>query len=96
MVREPCATCAEKRRRPGSIFASGAKVCRQRNRRHLWFLTDCMPIKKRKLASGRVRVTGPGGEVLSKGTTSAKAASQERLLNMIKNGITPKGGWRNR
>jgi hypothetical protein len=55
-----------------------------------------MPIKKRRLPSGKVRVTGPGGEVLAKGTTEKNANSQERLLNMIKHGITPKGGWRNR
>lgn len=55
-----------------------------------------MPITKRKLKSGKYRVTGPGGEVTAKATTRKKALSQERLLNMIKHGVTPKGGWRKR
>lgn len=41
-----------------------------------------MPVKKQKLKSGKVRVSTPGG-VKAKGTTPAKAAAQERLLNAI-------------
>jgi hypothetical protein len=41
-----------------------------------------MPVTKKKLPSGKVKVTTPGG-VKSKGTTPAKAAAQERLLNAI-------------
>lgn len=41
-----------------------------------------MPVKKRKLPGGKVRVSTPGG-VKAKATTPAKAAAQERLLNAI-------------
>ena len=41
-----------------------------------------MPVTKRRLASGKVRVTTPGG-IKAKATTPAKAAAQERLLNAI-------------
>lgn len=41
-----------------------------------------MPVTKRRLSSGMVRVSTPGG-VKAKATTPAKAAAQERLLNAI-------------
>ena len=41
-----------------------------------------MPVTKRKLKGGKVQVRTPGG-VKSKGTTPAKAAAQERLLNAV-------------
>jgi hypothetical protein len=41
-----------------------------------------MPVKLRKLKSGKVRVSTPGG-VKAKATTPAKAKSQERLLNAV-------------
>ncbi len=41
-----------------------------------------MPVTKRKLKGGKVRVSTPGG-VKAKATTPAKAAAQERLLNAI-------------
>jgi hypothetical protein len=47
-----------------------------------------MPVKKRKLKSGKVRVSTPGG-VKAKATTPAKAKAQERLLNAIDHGFVP-------
>lgn len=41
-----------------------------------------MPVKIRKNKSGKYSVRTPGG-VKAKGTTLAKAKSQERLLNAI-------------
>lgn len=41
-----------------------------------------MPVKKKKLASGKVQVSTPHG-IKSYGTTPAKARAQERLLNAI-------------
>lgn len=41
-----------------------------------------MPVKIRKTSGGKYRVSTPNG-VKSKGTTKAKAESQERLLNAI-------------
>ena len=41
-----------------------------------------MPVKVRKTASGKYRVSTPHG-VKAKGTTKAKAASQKRLLNAV-------------
>ncbi len=41
-----------------------------------------MPVTKRKLPSGKARVSTPGG-VKAKATTPAKAKRQERLLNAI-------------
>lgn len=41
-----------------------------------------MPVTKRKLKSGKVRVSTPGG-LKAKSTTPAKAAAQERLLNAL-------------
>lgn len=49
-----------------------------------------MPVKKRKLKSGKVRVSTPGG-VKAKATTPAKAAAQERLLYGIEHGWKPTG-----
>ncbi len=48
-----------------------------------------MPVKTRRLKSGKVRVTTPGG-VKSKGTTAKKAAAQKRLLNALDHGWKPK------
>ena len=44
-----------------------------------------MPVKKRKLKSGKIRVTTPGG-VKSYGSTPENAAKQERLLNAVEHG----------
>ena len=41
-----------------------------------------MPVTKRRLPSGKVRVSTPGG-VRAKATTPAKAKRLERLLNAI-------------
>jgi len=41
-----------------------------------------MPVKIRKLKSGKVRVSTPGG-VKAKATTPAKARRQKRLLNAL-------------
>jgi hypothetical protein len=41
-----------------------------------------MPVKTRKLKSGKVRVSTPGG-VKSRATTPNKAAAQKRLLNAV-------------
>ncbi len=49
-----------------------------------------MPVKKRRLKSGKVRVSTPNG-VKAKATTPAKAAAQERLLNAIDHGWKPTG-----
>jgi hypothetical protein len=54
-----------------------------------------MPVKIRKLKSGKYRVSTPN-EVHAKGTTKKKAIAQERLLEMKEHGIVPKGGWRNK
>ena len=50
-----------------------------------------MPVKKRKLPGGKVKVTTPGG-VKAKGTTPEKAAAQERLLNAVEHGWKPTKG----
>lgn len=47
-----------------------------------------MPVTKRRLPSGKVRVSTPGG-VKAKATTPTKAAKQERLLNAIEHGFVP-------
>ena len=49
-----------------------------------------MPVTKRKLKSGKVRVSTPSG-VKAKATTPAKAAAQERLLNAVEHGWKPTG-----
>lgn len=41
-----------------------------------------MPVKTRKLKSGTVRVSTPGG-IKAKATTPKKAAAQKRLLNAV-------------
>jgi hypothetical protein len=41
-----------------------------------------MPVTKRRLGSGKVRVSTPGG-VKAKATTAKKAKAQERLLNAL-------------
>ena len=48
-----------------------------------------MPVKLRKLKSGKVRVSTPGG-VKAKATTLAKAKKQKRLLNAIEHGFKPR------
>ena len=48
-----------------------------------------MPVKITK-TDGKYRVSTPGG-TKSKGTTKAKAARQERLLNAVKHGFKPTG-----
>ena len=47
-----------------------------------------MPVRTRKLKSGKVRVSTPGG-VKAKATTPAKAAKQKRLLNAVDHGFRP-------
>ena len=47
-----------------------------------------MPVKTKKLPSGKVQVRTPGG-VKAKGTTPEKAAAQKRLLNAIEHGFVP-------
>ena len=49
-----------------------------------------MPVKLRKLPSGKVQVKTPGG-VKAKGTTPAKAEKQRRLLEGIERGWKPTG-----
>jgi hypothetical protein len=47
-----------------------------------------MPVRMRKLTSGKVRVSTPGG-VKAKATTAKKAKAQTRLLNAIEHGWKP-------
>jgi hypothetical protein len=47
-----------------------------------------MPVKTRKLKSGKVRVSTPGG-VKSYGSTPENAAKQKRLLNAVEHGWKP-------
>jgi len=47
-----------------------------------------MPVKIRKLKSGKYRVSTPRG-TKSKGTTKKKAKAQKRLLNAIDHGFKP-------
>lgn len=49
-----------------------------------------MPVKERKLKSGKVRVSTPGG-VKAKATTKEKADAQARLLRAIEHGWKPSG-----
>ena len=49
-----------------------------------------MPVKIKKLKSGKFQVRTPGG-VKSKGTTKTKAKSQERLLDAVDHGWRPTG-----
>lgn len=49
-----------------------------------------MPVKKRKLPSGKVRVSTPGG-VKAKATTPAKARRQANLLRGVEHGWRPTG-----
>lgn len=49
-----------------------------------------MPVTRRKLKSGKVRVSTPGG-VKAKATTVAKAGKQERLLRAVEHGWKPSG-----
>ncbi len=52
-----------------------------------------MPVKIKKLKSGKYRVSTPGG-VKAKGTTKEKAVKQRTIINMREHGIVPEGGWR--
>lgn len=52
-----------------------------------------MPVKIKKLKSGKYRVSTPGG-VKAKSTTKKKAEAQRRLINMKEHGIVPVGGWK--
>lgn len=52
-----------------------------------------MPVKLSKTKGGKVKVSTPGG-VKAKGTTMAKAKSQQRLLNAIDHGWKPTGKGR--
>lgn len=47
-----------------------------------------MPVKLRKLKSGKMRVSTPSG-IKSKGTTPAKAKKQRNLLNAVEYGWIP-------
>jgi len=47
-----------------------------------------MPVNVRKTKSGKFQVRTPGG-VKARGTTKAKATSQQRLLNAIEHGFVP-------
>lgn len=47
-----------------------------------------MPVKLRKLKSGKVKVSTPNG-VKAKATTPTKAKKQQRLLNAIDHGWKP-------
>lgn len=47
-----------------------------------------MPVKLRKLSSGKVSVRTPGG-IKSRGSTPANARRQERLLNAVEHGFKP-------
>jgi hypothetical protein len=49
-----------------------------------------MPVKTRKLKSGKVRVSTPGG-VKAKAATPAKAKAQKRLLLAVEHGWKPTG-----
>tara|TARA_Y100000310_G_C20361880_1_gene659386 strand:+ start:304 stop:489 length:186 start_codon:yes stop_codon:yes gene_type:complete len=49
-----------------------------------------MPVTKRRLPGGKMRVSTPGG-VKARATTAAKAATQERLLNAVEHGFKPTG-----
>ena len=47
-----------------------------------------MPVRLRKLRSGKIRVSTPGG-VKSKGSTVRNARRQKRLLNALDHGFVP-------
>ena len=49
-----------------------------------------MPVKVRRLKSGKYRVTTPGG-VKAKATTKDKAQRQARLLRAVEQGWVPTG-----
>lgn len=51
-----------------------------------------MPVKITKKGKGKYQVATPNG-IHAKGTTLAKAKSQERLLNAIEHGWKPKKGY---
>lgn len=54
-----------------------------------------MPVKIRKLKSGKYRVSTPNA-VHAKSTSLKNAKAQETILNMKEHGIVPKGGWKNK
>jgi len=47
-----------------------------------------MPVKLRKLPSGKVQVRTPGG-IKSRGSTPANAERQKQLLNAVDHGFKP-------
>lgn len=49
-----------------------------------------MPVKVKKLKSGKYRVSTPGG-TKAKSTSKENAKSQERLLNAVEHGWEPTG-----
>lgn len=49
-----------------------------------------MPVKLRKLKSGKVQVRTPNG-IKSKGSTPANAERQKHLLNAVEHGWKPTG-----
>ncbi len=49
-----------------------------------------MPVRIKKLKSGKVRVSTPGG-VKAKKTTLKKAKAQKRLLQAVEHGFKPTG-----
>lgn len=51
-----------------------------------------MPVKITKKGKGKYQVATPNG-IHAKGTTLAKAKSQERLLNAIEHGWKPTKGY---
>lgn len=54
-----------------------------------------MPVKIRKLKSGKVQVRTPGG-IKSKGTSMKNAKAQERLLNAVEHNPEFREKMRNR
>lgn len=51
-----------------------------------------MPVKIKKLKSGKFRVSTPS-MIHAKGTTKKKAESQERIINMAEHGIPIPESW---
>ncbi len=45
-----------------------------------------MPYRTRRLPGGHVRVTGPGGRLVARSTTPARARRQLRLLRGLEHG----------
>jgi hypothetical protein len=49
-----------------------------------------MPVKIKKTAAGKFKVSTPGG-TKAKGTSKKKAEAQKRLLNAVEHGWKPRG-----